>query len=45
MFQREDGTSLFANQNEEGKECVNAIDKPELRAAYRKGSYDYTPWL
>lgn len=25
--------------------CVNAIDKPELRAPYKKGSYNYTPWL
>jgi hypothetical protein len=45
MFQRSDGTPLFADQNEEGKECVNAIDRPELRAPYRKHSYDYTPWI
>jgi hypothetical protein len=24
---------------------VNAIDKPELRKPYRKGMYDYTPWI
>jgi len=45
MFQRSDGTPLFAEPKEEEGMCVNAIDKPELRAPYRKNTYDYTPWL
>jgi len=47
MFQRADGTGLFVDEpNMESEEvCVNAIDKPELRAPYKKHSYDYTPWL
>jgi len=45
MFQRPDGTAILSSQNEEGDVCVNAIDNPALRAPYRKGTYDYTPWL
>lgn len=45
MEQFANGISVvnYSSQAEED-ECVNAIDRPELRAAYRKHSYDYTPW-
>lgn len=36
---------MFDEAKEEAEVCVNAIDKPELRAPYQKHSYDYTPWL
>jgi len=45
MFQREDGTPLFTDSEVESGVCVNAIEHPELRAPYKKHSYDYTPWL
>lgn len=36
---------MFDEAKEESEVCVNAIDKPELRAPYQKHTYDYTPWL
>lgn len=45
MFQRPDGTPAVTSQTVEADVCVNAIDDPSLRAPYRKGTYDYTPWM
>lgn len=45
MFERPDGTRIYPQPDEETDVCINAIDRPELRAPYKKHSYDYTPWL